>query len=305
MNMQNNYQKPLIGIDVGGTKISACIIDKNNKIIAESRCDTPQNYPDFIESISKICNQFKMQQKNISHISHISHIGICLPGTVKKETLIKVGNLQHLENRDVVGDLKNITGADIKMANDANCFALSEYFSYCESHKKPEIFLGITLGTGVGGGLIINGKAMVGHHGAAAELGRFPASWLDKENWHGKLDSPLTAEDVLSGRGLVADDDEHHCAKEIAKAAIKGNKQAIETLNRYQNRLAYYIAELNLILDPDITLIGGGLSDLPNLFDGLEEKIHQLTASKKQYPTIYKATNGADSGRMGAAYLWR
>ncbi|MFW2439340.1 MAG: ROK family protein [Arenicellales bacterium] len=294
-----------IGIDLGGTKIEGVVLSKNSQILKRTRILTP----DFTDENSNYLAILNVVRKLIEQLEHqtgsVSSIGIGTPGSLSSITgLMKNSNTVCLNGRPLLKDLEHHLARDIRMANDANCFALSEAKNGA-AENYASIF-GIIMGTGVGGGIVINNQVHSGSMGIGGEWG------------HNQLleDGPICycgrkgcVETLISGPGLSADYKKSGGAagtspSEIVKQAEQGNSIAIETIERFLNHFGRAVATVINILDPHAIVLGGGLSNLDILYDRGRQAIEPHIFSDRFTTPILKNRHGDSSGVLGAAYLW-
>ena len=294
-----------IGIDLGATKIEYVLLDNNNKEIVRKRIPTPGNYDDTLLSVINIVKDLEIKQnKRLS-------LGICHPGATDKTTgLIKnAHNSQWLNNKNLVKDLKKKLDNNIFSENDANCFCLSEAYDGSASHH--ETVVGITLGSGCGGGFIINKKILSGSNGLGGEwsLNQMPESTNRNLRSEKKLDFSNRIEGYLSGKSIEKNYEmtfkDKLSAKEIFFNYRNKNKNACNFVKDYKSKLARSLIIIITTLDPDAIVFGGGLS---NEIDFLEE-LKNITSNLINEPNLktvfLKPLYGDASGVRGAALLGR
>ena len=294
-----------IGVDLGGTKIEGIVLSKNNKILKRTRIPTPHftdensNYLAILNAVSNLIGQLE------HHIDSVCSIGIGTPGTLSSHTgLMKNSNTVCLNGKPLLKDLEHHLAREIRIANDANCFALSEAKNGA-AENYASVF-GIIMGTGVGGGIVINNQLHIGNMGIAGEWG------------HNQLveDGPVCycgrkgcVETFISGPGLSAAYKKAGGAtgaspSEIIKQAEQDNSIAIETIARFLNHFGRAVATVINILDPHAIVLGGGLSNLDILYDRGRQAIEPHIFSDRFTTPILKNRHGDSSGVLGAAYLW-
>jgi fructokinase len=294
-----------IGIDLGGTKIAGILLGLNGSPAANTRTDTPKG--DYRKTLDSVCGLIsELEEANGSE----AKIGIGIPGSVSPATgLIQNSNSTWLNAKPLKQDLELILGRKIRMANDANCFALSEAFDGA-GQGSANVF-GVILGTGCGGGLIQNGRVIDGPHGISGEWGHNPLPWPEADEipgptcWCGRQSC---IETWVSGPGMTADHartfGEVLTAEVIEKKANKGCANCGETLERHISRLARSLASLINIIDPGRIVLGGGLSNMGHLYEQLPKLIAPHIFSDNPNIDIRHPTHGAESGVRGAARLW-
>ena len=295
-----------IGIDLGATKVEYVLLDNNNKELERNRAETPKNFKDTITLITKIINELEKKYKSKFMV------GICHPGNLDSSTgVIKnAHNSTWLNNQSLIGELKKTLKNDIFSENDANCFSLSEALDGAARHYN--IVFGIILGSGCGGGLVINKKIVSGSNGLSGEwsLNQIPIkevkSNIEQSN---TFDFSQRIEGYLSGKSIEKNYlnlfKKKLSAKEIFSEYRKKDNNAVKFINVYKKQLARSLVIIITTIDPDAIVFGGGVS---NEIDFLEE-VKSLTSSylnEKNLKTVFlKPIYGDASGVRGAALLGR
>jgi fructokinase len=288
-----------IGVDIGGTKIDAIVFDKADKIIFEKRVDTPKDYEPMIAAIASLVKEAGQ-----------ASVGIGAPGSANPATGIwRNSNFVASNGKPMARDLEAAIGQPIRIENDANCFALSEARDGAGAGYNSVAFF--TIGTGLGGGLVINGEIIRGANAEAAEFGHTSLPWMTPEDWPpvpcfcGKAGC---AEMYVSGTGLIGDYKRvvglELTGPEIIARARAGEAAANAALKRLQNRFARICAQILNVIDPDVFVMGGGLSSLPELVEELPPHIARYTFSGEAKAKVLRAKHGGNSGVRGAARLW-
>ena len=295
-----------IGVDLGGTKIEGIILNDDGSIAEKIRIDTPtQEYQATLDSVCSVVERLQSQA------SPRLTVGIGTPGALSQPgELMKNCNSICLNGQALKKDLESALGYAIRMENDANCFALSEahYGAGADAH----VVFGVILGTGTGGGIVVNKQLLTGPNSIAGEWGHnsIPVSV-----------QPLIAEDrlcycgrcncietVLSGRGLKQTYSElagkELEAIEIAELAATGDAQARDCLQRYCQQLARCLATVINVLDPDIIVLGGGLSSISELYRAVPNYLQEFVFTDVIHTRLVPPSFGAASGARGAACLW-
>ena len=293
------------GIDLGGTKIEGLVLDRAGTALARRRIAAPQgDYRTTIKAIDRMIRDLE------SEAGPINHVGVGIPGTISPATgLVKNANSTWLIGHPFDRDLEAALGRPVRLANDANCFALSEAAD--GAAQGAAVVLGVILGTGVGGGIALNGRPITGLNAVAGEWGHNPLPWpLDDERpgprcYCGRagcietfLSGPALARDHLAATG------EDLAPPAIAARADAGDAGAAATLARYENRLARALATVVNILDPDVIVLGGGLSNLERLYAAVPRLWEQWVFSDEVATRLVPARHGDSSGVRGAAWLW-
>ncbi|MGB8312913.1 MAG: ROK family protein [Aestuariivirga sp.] len=288
-----------IGIDLGGTKIDAIALSATGETLFEKRVATPKTYDTVISAIA-----------GLVHEAGEGSVGIGSPGSNSRTAQIwRNSNLQFCNGQPFQRDLEAAIGRPVKMENDANCFALSEAID--GAGKGYSVVAFFTIGTALGGGLVVNGKLVVGANGEAGEFGHTALPRPNESEWPmlpcfcGKTGC---AEQYVSGTGLQHDHlrvtGENLSGKEIVARARSGDAKAQASLLRLQDRFARVVANIASVVDPDVFVIGGGLNELPELVEQLPPLISRYSFSGTAAAKVVRASHGEKSGVRGAARLW-
>ena len=292
-----------IGIDIGGSKIAAVILDKGGRELASHRDETPHEYEAAIKKITNAVFQLEQQ------VDRAEHIGISMPGVFSADRKpLLVANLPWLEGTAFLRDLELIFGRKIKIGNDANCFALSEAIDGAAS--GAEVVFGVTLGTGVGSGIVVNGRVITGANGSAGEWGHNSLPWRMKSDGAenvcccGRIGC---VETWLNGAALSRDyfvvAQKPSEAKEIARLANQGDALARKAIARYESRLARALSAAINFLDPNVIVLGGGLSKVSSFYERVPQLWSHHVTSGAKTTRLVAAVHGPDSGARGAAWL--
>ena len=295
-----------IGIDLGGTKIEAAAVDRLGVVRVRRRIAAPTgNYRATIEAIAALVGTIEQQ------IGETASVGIGMPGTISPITgLVKNANSTWLIGRPLQRDLESTLGRPARLANDANCFALSEATDGAAAGM--ETVFGVILGTGVGGGIVMRGRILVGANAIAGEWGHNPLPWPRPDEIPGPAcycGRSGCVETFLSGPGLAADH-RHHGGRhlsppEIADLAARGDAECGATLGRYIDRLARGLALVINLIDPDVIVLGGGLSGISALYERVPLVWGRYVFSDNVVTRLLPPVHGDSSGVRGAAWLWR
>ena len=294
-----------IGVDWGGTKIEAVAIDPvDGSEIKRTRIDAPQDdYEKLILSVVNLVNQISEPFKNFT-------VGVGMPGSLHPQTgLVQVSNTKILENKPVKADLEQALGYEIKIANDADCLALSEAVDGAGKNQK-QVFA-VILGTGVGAGYVVNKELIEGPNKLTGEWGQNPIPGpMDEYERSIKRHCGRVGaiEMFISGPGL----EQHYdflsgkkiTSKEIVKLYREQDETASLVMDNYFERVARSFSSFVNILDPEIIVCGGGMSDIDELYDEIPKRIIPYLASDFFLTPIVKAIHGNSSGVRGAAFLW-
>ncbi len=294
-----------IGIDLGGTKIAAIAFDPSDRILAERRVPAPrEGYEATIRAVADMVDLIE------AAIGHRGSVGVGMPGSISPMTgLVQNANSTWLNGREFYQDLKSALGREVRLANDANCFALSEAADGAAA--CAETVFGVIIGTGCGGGLIVDGKPLLGRHGVGGEWGHNPLPWPgDAEYpaprcWCGRAGC---LELWVSGSGLERDhrlvNGESRSAVQIEEAARGGDPASQTSLDRHADRLARGLAHIVNIADPDVIVLGGGLSKMAHLYEVVPALMAPYVVSDRPSVDLRPPVHGDASGVRGAARLW-
>jgi fructokinase len=293
-----------IGVDLGGTKIEAAMLGPQGEWMARRRAPSPAGYDAKIRAVRALVEAVEAETGIVA-----PHVGVGHPGSLNPRTgLIRNANSTELNARALDQDLSAALTRPVACANDANCFALSEATDGAGS-GAASVF-GVIIGTGVGGGLVINGHLAPGHDGNAGEWGHIPLARPAASETPGpvcKCGLYGCVEAWCSGPALSADHErrtgERRPVEEIARAAAIGDVLARETLAFHRDRLARSLATVINILDPEIVVLGGGLSNLENLASDLEAAMVPFLFTDEPRTSVRLNVHGDSSGVRGAAWL--
>ena len=293
-----------IGVDLGGTKIEIICLDRTGQELARRRVPTPQgNYDKTVRAITELVNSVDDSD---------TPVGIGVPGTISPATgLIKNSNSTCLIGHPLDRDLAKAMGRKIRLANDADCFAYSE--SIDGAGAESMVVFGIILGTGVGGGLVINKTIVRGSNAVTGEWGHNPLPWpsIHEDETPGPrcycglygcietfLSGPALSNDHAKFTNGILD------AAEISRRADVGDKSSEQTMNRYVERLARASASLINTLDPNVIILGGGLSHVERLYREVPKIWPKYVFSDTVVTDLVPPRHGSASGVRGAAWLW-
>ena len=301
--------KNSIGIDIGGTKIAAVLLDNaSGKELFSYRTNTPKNYPDFLKSVIDVINKISL------HASSDFYIGIGIPGLVfPNRQVLNYNNLPFIKP-DFIFDLEKEIKHQVFISNDANCFAFSEYID--GSAKGYNSAFCLIIGTGVGGGIVINNRIISGPNAFTGEIGHtsIPFPTQEENNTPCTCGSKGCIESLLSGPALISQYEKASglsmsSAEEIVIAANNKDITAQRVLNIFYDRLARCFLNFIYLFDPEVIVLGGGLSEISEIYTEvpkiLTTYMEALTPTKKINLNIRKATHGSASGVRGAAWLWK
>jgi fructokinase len=293
-----------IGIDLGGTKIEIIALDERGSELIRRRIKTPQS--DYMATLMAVAGLVESVEVELSQRCSV---GLGIPGAESAVNgRIKNANSTCLIDKPLRRDLQTLLQREIRVANDANCFALSEAID--GAGKGAEVVFGVILGTGVGGGIVIKEQVLTGANRIAGEWGHNPL--LPEE---GELPAPTCycgrsgcIETWLSGPGLASDHFRHTGQnlkpEEISKHAGEGSAGCEASLIRYEKRLAKALAQVINILDPEVIVLGGGLSKLERLYTNVPNLWTPHVFSDQVVTRLLPPRHGDSSGVRGAAWLW-
>jgi fructokinase len=296
----------LIGVDFGGTKIEAVALSSGGDTLARKRIPTPrEDYAACIAAVAGLVADLE------TTVGRQGSVGIGIPGAISAETgLVKNANSTWMIGRPLASDLEAALERPVRLENDANCLAVSEATD--GAGAGAHVVWAVILGTGVGSGIAIGGRALSGRNRIAGEWGHNPLPWPEADELPGPpcycgdhgcietfLSGPGFASDYLRRTGVSAR------AEEIIAAVRAGDAEARAAFERYLDRLARGIAHVVNILDPDAIVLGGGVSDIDELYAALPELVAPHVFSDTFTTPILKNRHGASSGVRGAAWLWK
>jgi fructokinase len=295
-----------IGVDVGGTKIEAIALADDGKIVDRRRKPTPTgDYQSILDVIASLVRGLE------ADLGEMATVGVATPGSISPGTnLMRYSNALVMNGQPFVRDLSDALGREVRTENDANCLALSEAVDGAAAGVT--CVFGIILGTGVGGGLVIDRKLVSGHNRIAGEVGHIalPLNEVERRmpSRHCFCGQNDCAETFLSGGAFSAEHRQRTgkemSATSIAEAAASGDGAAQATLGVYVDRLARGLATIVKIVDPDAFVFGGGVSKIPQLYDLLPPLLARYVYSDVMTTRVLQAKHGDSSGVRGAAWLW-
>lgn len=283
-------------------------LDAGGNECSRLRITTPRDYQgtiraivDLVEAMDEACGPASAAQP----------IGVGIPGTISQATgLVKNANSTWLIGHPFDRDLAEALGRPVHMMNDANCFALSEATDGAGSGEGVRVVFGVILGTGVGGGLVIDGSVVEGAQGIGGEWGHNPLPWPEDDERPGPAcycGRRGCIETFLSGPGMVRDHGvvtgEELTTHEIAERCAAGDAAAAATIDRYVGRLARGLATVINVVDPDVVVLGGGMSNLPGLAEGVSAALPAWVFSDEVATRVVKNVHGDSGGVRGAAWL--
>lgn len=294
-----------IGIDLGGTKIAAVALDETGREVGRRRAETPPDYAATLAALSFMVRDLEAEARRAGTV------GLCIPGIITPDgQSVRAVNLPWLAGRSFAADVAASVGRPVRLANDANCFALSEATD--GAGAGAGVVFGIVLGTGVGGGLVVDGRLLPGFNAQAGEWGHTPLPWRNRADGvplRCRCGREGCIETVLCGAGLsnayAAVTGKSAEGHDIAALAEHGDGSARMALGRYLRSLAKALSGIMMIVDPEVIVVGGGLCNLPELYEAVPRLWGNYTLSAMPRTRLVRAQHGGDSGVRGAAWLWR
>lgn len=291
-----------IGVDLGGTKIEAVMLDNEGQQTWQRRIATPSG--DYQATVAAIAGL--VMQAEAEAGTH-AMVGVGTPGAISLATgLMKNCNSTCLNGQPLLQDLERALDRPVRLANDANCFALSEATDGAAA--GAEVVFGVIVGTGTGGGVVVRGHVLTGSNSIAGEWGHNPLPWPQPDELPGPAcycGKSGCIESYLSGPGFARDYAQHYgetlTAQELAE---RDDPRALQAWERYEDRMARALATVINILDPDIIVLGGGMSNVTRLYENVPRRWTRYVFSDAVRTKLVRAKFGDASGVRGAAWLW-
>ena len=299
-----------IGVDLGGTKIEGMALGRDGAEVARKRIETPRDYEQTLLAIESLIRCLEGEASEATGKAEVGSVGVGIPGTLSPATrLVKNSNSTWLNGHAFDKDLETIMQQPIRVMNDANCFALSE--STDGAGMGAAVVFGVIVGTGVGAGIIAGGHVLEGHQGIGGEWGHNSLPWPEDGEWPGPAcycGRNGCIETYLSGPGMARD----HTAvtgqklstREIVAQAAAGDEAAAASYGRYVDRLARGLASVINVLDPEVVVLGGGMSNLPALPEDVQAALTPHVFTDQVATRVVRNKHGDSSGVRGAAWLW-
>jgi fructokinase len=302
--------QPAIGVDLGGTKIEAVVLDAHGTSLWRERVPTPGG--DYRATLAAVAALVARAEADLGLAG--CSVGVGTPGSLTAAGLIKNANSTCLNGQPLQRDLTETLGRPVRIANDANCLALSEATDGAAAGAA--VAFTVILGTGVGAGIVVNGRLLAGANGLAGEWGHNPLPWADASETPGPAcfcGRCGCIETWLCGPGMARDHAAHGgaplSAREIGLHAADGDTACEATLHRYESRLARSLAHVINLLDPDVIVLAGGVSGLERLLVNVPQHWGAFVFSGGLKDTVrtrlVRSLHGDSSGVRGAAWLWR
>jgi fructokinase len=294
-----------IGIDVGGTKIEGIALDGDSSVLLRRRIAAPRDdYQQTLTAVATLVRDIETET------GRAGTVGVGIPGAISPATgLVKNANSTWLNGRPLAEDLPRLLGRPVRFANDANCFALSEATDGAAAGAA--VVFGVIIGTGTGGGLVVNGRVLIGPNAIAGEWGHNPLPAPTGSECPGPvcycgrrgcieqfLSGPAVSRDYEASGGAASS------AMDIAARASAGEALATTVLERYEARMARALGSIINVIDPDVIVLGGGLSNMDRLYTSVPAQWAPYVFSDDVRTRLLRATHGDSSGVRGAAWLW-
>jgi fructokinase len=294
----------LVGIDWGGTKIEAVALNEAGETLARTRVKTPRDYDRAVAAASGLVHEIERS------LGVTGSVGVGIPGALSPLTgLVKNANSIWMNDRPLDRDLAHALGRPVRIENDANCFAVSEAIDGAGAGAK--VVWGVILGTGAGSGIAIGGQPLSGPHKLAGEWGHNPLPWPRDDERPGPAcfcGKSGCLETFISGTGFAADHvrrtGETLRAEDIIARMRGGDTDARASFEIYLDRLARGMAHVIHVIDPDVIVLGGGMSDVAELYSELPSRIAPYVLADAFVTPVRRNRHGASSGVRGAAWLW-
>ncbi len=294
-----------IGIDLGGTKIEFVAIERDGSELHRHRVATPRN--DYDGTVCAIREGVELIERELHRAATV---GIGIPGTISGMThTVKNANSTWMIGKPFDRDLSTALNREVRCANDANCLAVSEATDGAGAGKH--IVFAVIIGTGCGGGIAFDGRVQNGRNGVAGEWGHNTLPWMNADEYPGPpcyCGRNGCIETWISGTGLEKDYERATNValkgKEIITRVEAGDTAAIRCLERYEDRLTRSLAGMINILDPDVIVLGGGVSQVPRLYRDVPHRLKEYVFGREADTPVLVAKHGDASGVRGAAWLW-
>lgn len=294
-----------IGIDLGGTKTELMALGDDGRVLLRRRVPTPRrDYEATVDCIGRLVTEAEHE------LGRRMTVGVGIPGAISPATgRVKNANSVWLNGRRLSADLERRLERPVRFANDANCFALSEAADGAAAGASP--VFGVILGTGTGGGIVVNGQVVVGANAIGGEWGHNPLPWPEDDERpgpacycgrHGCIETFLAGPALA--RAYAPATEPPLEVETIARRADDGEARAVAALRRYENRLARALAHVINLLDPEVLVLGGGLSNIARLYRNVPTLWTPFVFSDRVDTRLVQARHGDSSGVRGAAWLW-
>lgn len=301
----SSQNKIRIGVDLGGTKIEFVALERDGHELHRHRVPTPRG--DYDATVRAIKDGVEQVERKLGRSATV---GVGIPGTISGIThTVKNANSTWMNGKPFDRDLCKALNREVRCANDANCLAVSEATDGAGTGKH--IVFAVILGTGCGGGIAVDGRVHNGRNGVAGEWGHTVLPWMRPNEYPGPpcyCGFRGCIETWISGTGLEADyaraTKTTARGKEIVARSEAGEAEAVACLRRYEDRLTRSLAQLVNILDPDVIVLGGGVSQVPRLYQDVPQRLKEYVFGREADTPVLVAKHGDASGVRGAAWLW-
>lgn len=301
----NPKDRVRVGVDLGGTKIEFVALERDGRELHRHRVPTPRfDYEGTVRAIKEGVESIE------GELHRKATVGVGIPGTMSMLThTVKNANSTWMIGKPFDRDLSDALGREVRCANDANCLAVSEATDGAGAGKR--VVFAVILGTGCGGGIAVEGRVHNGRNGVAGELGHMTLPWMRPDEYPGPecyCGFKGCIETFISGTGLEADYERAtHTklrGKEIIAKSEADDAEALASLERYEDRLTRSLAQMVNLLDPDIIVLGGGVSQVPRLYKNVPHRLKNYVFGREAETPVVAAKHGDASGVRGAAWLW-
>ena len=297
-----------IGIDLGGTKIEVIALENDGRELFRHRIATPRD--DYAQTVEAIAGLVELAEEKTGQRGSV---GVGIPGTLSPFTgLVKNANSTWLNGKPLDKDLCARLSREVSLANDANCLAVSEATDGAAA--GAHLVFAVIIGTGCGSGIAIDGRVHAGGNGIAGEWGHNPLPWLNEDEWQYQKEVACYCgksgciETFISGTGFETDyqrlGGEKRIGAEIMSLSRQGDPRAEKAIAHYEQRLAKSLAHVINIIDPDVVVLGGGMSNVDRLYTTVPPLISSWVFGRECQTPVRKAKHGDSSGVRGAAWLW-
>lgn len=287
-----------LGVDFGGTKIEGALLDSKGEILVRQRVPNPGDYASAVRALADLTARIEQEAG-----ARAAVVGVALPGSLSPKTgMIRNANSVWMNGKPFLEDLKGALGRPVRVENDANCFALSEAVDGAAANGR--VVFGVIVGTGCGGGVVVDRKVVTGVNGVGGEWGHMPLPWpradeVYTQDWCGRwgcLEQWISGTGFKRWAGMSAGDAD--------KAAQAGDPRARVLLDQLADRISRALAVVIDILDPDVIVFGGGVSNIQSLYPSVRGKLLAHVFSDVLHTEVVKNKHGDSSGVRGAAWLF-
>jgi len=297
-----------LGVDLGGTKLEIVALDAGGRECLRRRVTTPRN--GYAATLDAVAGLVRDAERELGVTPDSATVGVGTPGSISRATgLLRGSNSVDLNGQPIREDLARLLGRDVRIMNDANCFALSEATD--GAGRGANVVFGVILGTGVGAGIVVHGHVLEGSNAIAGEWGHNPLPWPRDDECPGPscyCGKAGCIERWISGPGMAGDHERATgravATVDIVAGAAAGDSGSDATLARYEDRLARSLAHVINVLDPDVIVLGGGVSNIDRLYVNVPKLWGAWVFSDRVDTSLVKPAHGDSSGVRGAAWLW-